>query len=172
MGWNYLSIPKLRRLHHWINWMDKLFRLTLYIGCDYLSILGFNLNHVSKRVLSFNVFSDNEHCLTPRNKQFKNSHKNIERHTAHTIVSWLNLNSPPPSAAYMSQWTGSSLVQVMACRLFGAKPLPELMLAYCLLDTWGHISVKFEFEFYHFHSRKCIWKGRLPKRQPFCPRGD
>ena len=33
-----------------------------------------------------------------------------------------------PSAAYMRQWTGSALVQVMACRLFGAKPLPEPML--------------------------------------------
>ena len=33
------------------------------------------------------------------------------------------------------------------------------------------ISVKFEFEFYHFHSRKCFWKCRLPKRLPFCPGG-
>ena len=31
----------------------------------------------------------------------------------------------------MHHWTGSSLVQVMACRLFGAKPLPEPMLTYC-----------------------------------------
>ena len=38
------------------------------------------------------------------------------------------INSSPPSAAYMRQWIGSSLVRVMACRLFGAKPLPELML--------------------------------------------
>ena len=37
-------------------------------------------------------------------------------------------NSSPPSAAYMRQWTGSALVQVMAWRLFGAKPLPEPML--------------------------------------------
>ena len=29
-------------------------------------------------------------------------------------------NSSPPSAAYM-QWIGSALVQIMACRLFGAK---------------------------------------------------
>ena len=28
----------------------------------------------------------------------------------------------------MRQWIGSSLVQVMACRLFGAKPLPEPIL--------------------------------------------
>ena len=44
------------------------------------------------------------------------------------------LNSSTPSAAYMHQWTGSALVQVMACRLFGAKPLPEPMLTYCRLD--------------------------------------
>ena len=60
-------------------------------------------------------------------------------------------NSSPPSAAYMRQWVGSSLVQVMASRLFGAKPLPEPMLAYCQLDSWKYISVKFEPEFYHFH---------------------
>ena len=37
----------------------------------------------------------------------------------------------------------------MACRLFGAKPLPEPMLAYCHLDSWEQISVKFESEFNH-----------------------
>ena len=46
------------------------------------------------------------------------------------------VHSNPPSPAYMRQWTGSALVQVMACRLFGAKPLPEPMLAYCQLDSW------------------------------------
>ena len=69
----------------------------------------------------------------------------------------------------MRQWTGPSFVQVMACRLFGAKPLPEPILAYCQLDSWGKKSVKFEL--YHFHSRKCIWKWRLPKWRPFCPGG-
>ena len=53
------------------------------------------------------------------------------------------VNSSPPSAAYMRQWTGPSLVQVMACRLFGAKPLPEPMLAYCQLDSKEQTSVKF-----------------------------
>ena len=59
----------------------------------------------------------------------------------------------------------------MACRLFGAKPLPEPMLAYCQLDPWEQVSVKFESEFHNFHSRKCIWKCRLPKWRPFCPGG-
>ena len=38
----------------------------------------------------------------------------------------------------------------MACPLFGAKPLHELMLAYCQLDSWEQISVKFESEFITF----------------------
>ena len=42
----------------------------------------------------------------------------------------------PPSNAYTPQGTGPSWVQVMACRLFGAWPLPGPMLAYCPLDSW------------------------------------
>ena len=48
MGWNYLSVPKLQRLHRWSLGMDKLFHPTLYNGCDYLSMLGLRLNHVGK----------------------------------------------------------------------------------------------------------------------------
>ena len=39
----------------------------------------------------------------------------------------------------------------MAWRLFGAKPLLEPMLAYCQLDSWEQILVKFDSEFYYFH---------------------
>ena len=53
-------------------------------------------------------------------------------------------DSSPPSAAYMRQGTGSSLVQIMACRLFGAKPLSKPMLGYCQADRQEEISVKFE----------------------------
>ena len=35
------------------------------------------------------------------------------------------------SDVYMCQQSRPSLVQIMACRLFGAKPLSEPMLAYC-----------------------------------------
>ena len=41
----------------------------------------------------------------------------------------------------------------MACRLFGAKPLPEPILAYCQLVSSEQISMKFEPEFYHFHPK-------------------
>ena len=53
-----------------------------------------------------------------------------------------------------------------------AKPLSKSMLAYCRLESWEHASVKFESEFYHFHSRKCNLRCRLPKWRPFCPGGD
>ena len=82
------------------------------------------------------------------------------------------VNSFPPRATYMHQWSGSALVQLMACCLYGAKPLPEPMLAYCQSDSWQQISVKLELEFCYFHSRKCIWNCRLPQWWPFCPEGD
>ena len=47
--WNYLSIPKFQRLHRWSLGMDNKFHPTLYWPCDYLSMLGWKLIHVSKR---------------------------------------------------------------------------------------------------------------------------
>ena len=44
------------------------------------------------------------------------------------------INSSPPSATYIRHWTGSALVQIMACHLFGAKPLSKPVLGYCQLD--------------------------------------
>ena len=41
------------------------------------------------------------------------------------------INSLRPSDAYMRRWTGSSLVQILACRLYGDRPLSEPMLEYC-----------------------------------------
>ena len=44
------------------------------------------------------------------------------------------VNSSPPSAAYMRQWIGAALVQIMVCHLFGAKPLSKPMMGYYQLD--------------------------------------
>ena len=44
------------------------------------------------------------------------------------------VNPSPPHASYIRHQTGSPLGQAMACRLFGAKPLPEPMLTYYELD--------------------------------------
>ena len=44
------------------------------------------------------------------------------------VVAWFDLfNASPLSVAYMRQWIGSALVQTMACRLFGTKPLSKPM---------------------------------------------
>ena len=44
-------------------------------------------------------------------------------------VPWQSfINSSPSSGAYMRQWAGSPLVQIIACRLISAKPLSEPML--------------------------------------------
>ena len=59
------------------------------------------------------------------------------------------VNSSPPSAAYMHRWTGSALVQIMACRLD------------CQLDPKEYISMKFYLKFKYLHSRKCIWTCHL-----------
>ena len=56
MGWNYLSIPKLQWCSRWSLGMDKLFHPTHYWACNYLSMLGLNLIHVSKR--SYSSYDD------------------------------------------------------------------------------------------------------------------
>ena len=73
-----------------------------------------------------------------------NSKRFISKMAMYRLCAWLSsypkqhgqlwVNSSPPGAAYMIQWTGQTLVQVMACRLFGVKPLPEPMMTYWQLD--------------------------------------
>ena len=65
MRWNYFSISKLQWLHHWSLGMDKQFHLKLYNGCNYLSMLGLKLNHVSKKGLRDYISHGNkkDECL-------------------------------------------------------------------------------------------------------------
>ena len=72
-----------------------------------------------------------------------------------------SFNSLKPSDPYLRQWSRPSLVYLMACRLFGTKPLSEPMMTYCQFDHKEHISMKHYLKFRSFHSRKCIWKDCL-----------
>ena len=83
--------------------------------------------------------------------------------------SWVpsSVNSLRQSEAYMHWSPRSSLVQIMACRLFGAKPLSKPMLGYCQLYPQEQTSVKFLPQLIHFHSWKCIWKCRLQNDSHF-----
>ena len=65
-------------------------------------------------------------------------------------------------AAYMRHWIRPALVRVMACRLFGSKPLSNQMLGYCHLDHKEHTSVNFPSKYKIFRSWKCIWISRSP----------
>ena len=69
-----------------------------------------------------------------RQKQHLRNTNELVCHSSTEVMSQACVNSSPPSAAYMRQSIGSALVQMMACRLFGAKPLSKPMLGYCQLD--------------------------------------
>ena len=50
----------------------------------------------------------------------------------------------------MRQRVGSALVQIMACRLFSAKPLLKPLMVCCQLNSLEQVSMKFESYFYHY----------------------
>ena len=72
--------------------------------------------------------------------------------------------SSPPSAAYMLQWTGSTLVQVMACRLFQCWLIVKWTPRNKLHWNLNRI-LPYSFQ-------KCTWNCHLPKWRPFCPGRD
>ena len=78
------------------------------------------------------------------------------------------VNSSPSSAAYMRQCTWSALVKIMACRLFGAKPLPESMLTESQLNHSEQTSVKFESIIQNFLFKKMHLKTSSAKWRSFC----
>ena len=47
---------------------------------------------------------------------------------------FISINPSPTSAALMRRQIGSTLVQIMACRLFGAKPLSKPMM---VIVSWN-----------------------------------
>ena len=102
--------------------------------------------------------------------------------TLHTIpfkVSCI-INSSPSCATYMRQWIGLALVEIMACRLFGAKPLSKPMLGYCQLHphSSGHWSAipwhpcETLIKIQNFSFTKMHLKISSANRRPFCPGGD
>ena len=79
----------------------------------------------------------------------------------HCIIS-RNLNSLRPSDTYICQHDIPTLLQIMACRLFGAKPLSEPMPPYCRLNHKKYISVKsslkFSFRKFRFEMAPAKWR--------------
>ena len=68
----------------------------------------------------------------------------IEKLFCHTEPSSrVNSSSPSATYMYMRQRIRSPLVQIMACRLFGTKPLPKPVLGYCQLYPYQQTSLNF-----------------------------
>ena len=78
------------------------------------------------------------------------------------------MNASPPSAAYMRRWTGSALVQIMACRLDGAKPLSEPMLTYYQFDHRETYFNEILFEIQIFSFSKMRLNMSSTKWRSFC----
>ena len=78
------------------------------------------------------------------------------------MYSCININSLRPSDAYLHQETKTSLVQVMAWRLFGAKPLIEPMMTYYQSDPWEQTLSIWPLE------TICFLKIAPAKWRPFC----
>ena len=62
----------------------------------------------------------------------------------HACLQLTEVNTTPANATYMRQIPGLVLVQIIACRLFSAKLLPEPILTRCQSDPKEQISVKME----------------------------
>ena len=85
--------------------------------------------------------------------------------------SLLTINSSPLRLTYMCQWIGSALVQIIACHIFGAKPLSQPMLGFCQLGTIRNPSEQTKVTIFikiQINSCKYIWKYSA-KWWPFCP---
>ena len=76
---------------------------------------------------------------------------------------WCSINSWRPRDAYKSHQIRPSLLQIMACHVFGARPLSEPMLDYCQSVPWKHISLKSESNYSNFLLRKSIYSILLSK---------
>ena len=79
---------------------------------------------------------------------------NIFTHGMTAQLSCKSINSLRPSDAYLRQQSRPSLVQIMACRLAGAKPLSEPKMEYCWLHPWEQTSVKYWSKLIYSHSQE------------------
>ena len=89
----------------------------------------------------------------------------MEPHKINVIIASLvlwHLNISP------SQWIGSALVQIMTCRLFGAKPLSKLTLIFVNLTVVKETLIKIQ----NASFTKMLMKISYAKWRPFSPGGD
>ena len=94
-------------------------------------------------------------------------------HICVTRPQWVNLswqiilfNSLKPSDTYMRLYNISTLLQILACRLFGAKPLTESMLPYYQLNPNEHPSeILFKVQKFSFKEMSVKWRSFFSRPQ-------
>ena len=69
-----------------------------------------------------------------------------------------SLTHSPPSATFMRHWIRSALVQVMACRLFGTKPLSKSIEPNWNKPQWNFNQNK-KISFTKMHLKYCPQNG-------------
>ena len=75
---------------------------------------------------------------------------------------WTAVDSFPPSAAYMRRWNSSTFVQIMACRLFGTKPLSKPMMGHCQLhDVQFSCAINQPLLAHHWRVHQCLPTSRF-----------
>ena len=102
---------------------------------------GINLNNEFENDTFRTIF------VSPRHQWVHNqltvaTYENHTKSISNFYASMISINLSPPGAAYMRKWIGWALVQIMACRLYGTKPLSKPMLGYCQLNPKEQTSVK------------------------------
>ena len=88
--------------------------------------------------------------------------------STHTVFGTGTFNSSPPSGGYMRQWIGSTLVHIMACRRFGAKPLSQPILFFVSWTLRNMLQWNL-YQFTNFPFTKMHLKISSVKRRPFSP---
>ena len=93
------------------------------------------------------------------------------------VMAWYRRATSPPRSispyhwaivalhvyAHWPRWSWSTFVQVMVCGLFGARPLPEPMLANYQLSPWEQTSVIFESKWKIFN-----WRLKISAQTSMC----
>ena len=82
------------------------------------------------------------------------------------------INSHPLSVANMRPWIGSALAQIVACRLFGAKPSYEPELGHCQFGPLGTNWSETLIKIWNLSFKKMLLEILSAKWRPFCPGGD
>ena len=118
MGWNYLSIPKLQRLHRWSLGMDKLFHPIHYNVYNYLSMLGLpNCHDMCSTVWIIKILITTKRMF----ERFNDHHDDVIK-WKHFPRYWpfvRGIHRSPVNSPHKGQWRGALMFTLICTRING-----------------------------------------------------